>query len=114
MPHKKYVFYLGAGFVDSDVRTHDVMEEAFSIIHNDWKTEDCIIYMMTTFSSMEPLIVKRLYNPVVVDEVKFEHEMLELNGSRCFKACENLGGIKFFANFNEKEKSVDYNAFPEG
>ena len=114
MPQKKYVIYLGAGFVDNDLRSHDVMEEAFSIIHNDWKTKDCIIYMMTTFSSMEPLIKKRLHDPVVVDEVKFEDEMLELNGGRCFKSCEKLGGIKFFANFNEKEKSVDYNSFPEG
>ena len=60
-----------------------------------------------------PLIIQR--KPFhVAATVKFDDELLELNGCRCFKSCENLGGIKFFANFNEKGNSVDYNSFPEG
>ena len=114
MPEKKYVFYLGAGFVDSDVRSQEVMEEGFSIIHNDWKTDECIIYMVTTFSRMEPIIIKRLHNPAVVDEVKYEDEMLELNEVRVFKSCEHLGGMKFFANFNKQDTPLDYSSFPEG
>ena len=114
MPEKKFVFYLGAAFVDNEVRSDEIMKEGFSIIHNDWKTKECIMYTVTTFSSIEPLIVERLQKPVIVDEVKYEDEMLELNGTRCFKSCEHLGGIKFYANFNKQGNSLDYSSFPEG
>ena len=114
MPQKKFALYLGAGFVNEDVRESDIMEEVFSILLDDWRTKDCIIYMITTFSKMEPIILKRLHNSTVVDQVRYEEEALELNGIRCFQACEGLGGMTFFANFNEKDATLDYSAFPNG
>ena len=114
MPQYKFALYLGAGFANEEVKESNVVGEAFSLYLNNWKTKDCVIYMMTTFSKMEPIMLKRLDNPKVVDEVRYEEEMLELNGVRCFKSCEHLGGIKFFANFNEHGDIPDYNSFPNG
>ena len=114
MPQKKYVLYLGAGFVNQELRDLDIMEQAFSIVQNEWDTKDCIIYMITTFYQMEPYITKRISNPHIVDEIRYEEETLKLNGTPCFKSFEHLGGIKFVVNFNAKETCPDYNAFPEG
>ena len=55
-----------------------------------------------------------VHQAVIVDEVKYEDEMLELNEVRVFKSCEHLGGIKFYANFNKQGNSLDYSSFPEG
>ena len=114
MPQYKFALYLGAGFANEEVIESKATNEAFFLYQNNWNTKDCIIYMMTTFSKMEPIILKRFHNPKVVDEVKYDEEMLELNGIRCFTSCEHLGGIKFFANFNEQAANRDYSSFPNG
>ena len=115
MPEKKFVVYLGAGFVDERVRESDIMQEAFHIIQNEWNTRDCIIFMFTTFSKMEPYIQRRLNNPTVIDEMKYEDQTLEVDGVRCFKSCEHLGGIKFIVNFNKQgADNPDYNWYPSG
>ena len=100
MPDKKFALYLGRGYANEEVRQSNIMDEGFSIILNNWDTKDCIIYALTTYSKMEPYIIKRLNSPSMVDEVKYEEEMLELDGVRCFKPCEQLGGMKFFVVVN--------------
>ena len=102
-PEKKYALYLSTGYINPLFRRSGASSASevsrLDDYHTHWNLSECLIYFATTFSKMEPHIKKYYPNYVPFDYVSYAEEKLTVEGRRCFREVEKLGGIRYYVDF---------------
>ena len=102
-PEKKYALYLSTGYINPQFRRSGASSTSeisrLDDYHAHWDLSDCIIYFITSFYKMNKHIAKHypIYKPF--DHVRYTEEELILEGEKCFRPFENLGGLTYYVDF---------------
>ena len=93
---KDSVIYISLVSVSEELRGINLVEAGVSYFHEEKRKHNAMLIMQGNFPKMNGELEAFLGSDSIVDEVKYDDELLTINGQQPLRSLKKYGSIRFY------------------